>query len=145
MSTSNLPSWLGDFIGIPYVVGGRSMDAADCWGLFSLVHKKMGTNLPDYNGPEWSTLRSEQKALGIAALNYAHIFTEINAGEEQFLDGILFRMAGIPIHLGLVVEPGIMLHTEMGTDSCLVSYKNDILWTNRIIGYYRHKIGENDG
>lgn len=133
-----VPAWVGEYIGIPYVCGGREKTGADCWGLFSMVHQRKGIELPDYNGPDWTKNRSEQRELGLAAMNYAKLFQEVQRGEEQLFDGILIRMVGVPMHLAMVVAPGVMLHTEDGADSCIASYLDGIMWRNRIIGFYRH-------
>ena len=52
-------------------------------------------------------------------------------------DVVIFK--GRPWHIGLVIEPGQMLHSYRGGTSCIESY-NSIRWQSRIEGFYRYKL-----
>ena len=40
---------INDFIGIPYLAGGRDFKGCDCWGLVTLYYREaLGLELPDY-------------------------------------------------------------------------------------------------
>lgn len=134
-----LPAWLDDrYIGIPYESGASGFAACDCWGLFSLAYQESGRVLPPYGGPLWYDRRTPGQPIGQAAMEYAEKFKPVPAGEEQLFDAVLFAIRGFPIHCGMIVEPGRMLHIQRGADSCLESYRDALMWRNRIVGFYRH-------
>lgn len=61
----------------------------------------------------------------------------IEHGEEKFGDVVVLRMRGQPIHVGLVIEKGRMLHAEVGIGSVLDSYAS-ARWVLRVTGFYRY-------
>lgn len=134
-----MPPWVADYIGIPYEPGASSAAACDCWGLFSLAYNAhSGRVLPPYGGPLWYSRRTPGAPIGAAALEYAEKFVPVAPGSECLFDGVLFRMTGFPIHVGMVVEPGIMLHVQRGADSVIERYRDSMMWRHRIAGIYRH-------
>ena len=55
--------WVNDYIGIPYLWGGRSRQGLDCYGLVVLVYREQyGIELPDWVGSQMD-LRSRAKAI----------------------------------------------------------------------------------
>ena len=36
------------YLGVPFKDGGRDLDGLDCWGLFMLVMREFGHEVPDY-------------------------------------------------------------------------------------------------
>lgn len=136
---ADLPEWTADYIGIPHEPGASSMEACDCWGLLRLAYNAhSGRVLPPYSGPVWRSRRQPYEPIGEAAAGYSEQFQPVASGEERLFDGILMRMKGIPIHCGLVVAPGWMLHVQQGADATIERYRPSLLWENRIVGFYRH-------
>lgn len=133
-----MPSWVAEYVGIPFATYGRDRSGIDCWGLFALVWKeKLGRELPPYDGAHFHE-DCVVRDIGRDALAYAGLFQPIEAGNERLGDGILIRVRGFPLHLAMVVAPGWMLHVEMHTDSCLSRYR-DFAWERRISGFYRYR------
>lgn len=132
-----IPSWLNDYIGIPYRENGRDRDGCDCWGLLALIYaEQLGTPLPEYTGKRWEHGdKADQVGPGAAA--YASMFELIPAGSERLGDGVLIRMRGHPLHVGMVVEPGWMIHAHEGADACLEQYRRPE-WEKRVLGFYRY-------
>lgn len=131
-----LPEWCSKFVGLPYLPGGRTREGLDCWGLFALIWaEQFGRALPDYDGLSWRK-GADAEEVARCARSYAERFRQIDPGTEQCGDGILFRMRGVPLHLGMVVYSGKMLHIEDGADACIETYTN-FQWSKRIIGFYR--------
>lgn len=138
MLNPNPPAWVAHYIGAPYVHGARIGDVVtgyNCWGLFAAVQREVfGRTLAEYEGP--LALRGNTAAMGAAAEAMAAQFEQVPAGQEREGDAILMRIAGAPIHVGIVTAPGEMLHSERGCDACRESYRNG-MWSHRIVGFYR--------
>lgn len=131
-----LPSWVEDYVGLPYKPGGRTRDGIDCWGLIALIHKeRLGRPLPDYDGPLWTG--GNTRTLADAAADYSSQFVRIIPGQEWLGDGILLRTAAHPVHVGMVLFSGYMIHIEATADSCVERYDRP-RWASRIAGFYRY-------
>lgn len=137
MSLAQIPPWVAQYVGIPYLTNGRTLEGCDCWGLYALVmaHQR-GLALPAYDGPGWRGSGS-LRAVGAAAEAYAAQFTEVPQGEEQLTDAILLRSSGLPIHIGMVVAPGLMLHVEEYHNSEIARYTS-LQWASRIVSFFRY-------
>ena len=132
-----IPPWVSDYIGLPYLTGGRDRAGLDCWGLFALVWaEQLGRSLPDYHGPNWEK-GGDHQTLGAAAVGYARAsFREIEMSEAQVGDGILLRVSGAPIHVGMWVAPETMLHIEEGCGAVLERLDSSA-WRRRILSVWR--------
>lgn len=132
-----LPAWAKNYVGIPYRALGRDRNGCDCWGLLAMVwREQFGRDLPDYGSQRWAD-GVDPKAVGTGAQQYAAQFAAVPLGEEEVGDGVLLRMRGHPLHVGLVLAPGWMLHTHETADSCVESYER-FVWKHRVIGIYRY-------
>ena len=91
------------------------------------------------NLPAVLDLAGQQKARGL--------WRRIQPDFERAFDVVemtqLVRTAGcvqfLPIHAGVVVIPGTLMHVERITDSLLVDYRCDRMVRNRIVGFWRHR------
>ncbi len=148
------PAWADAYIGLQYADGGRGPEAYDCWGLLRLVSgERFGIALPAYDGIVWRSYlsRAEQveadeavKAFMLAErdVRWSPVWLATGSPPEEPLggrrirpgDGVLMRAA--PLHVGIVVAPGWMLHIEEGSNSTCAPY-DDIRWGRRVIGFYR--------
>lgn len=136
MSLEDMPGWVADYVGLPYLPGGRTRAGLDCWGLYGLVMaEQFGLALPPYEGPDWSSDCSP-RAVAAAAKEYASQFDQVPRGEERLGDAILLRIFGLPVHLGMVVGDGLMLHAEEYHTSVIARY-NSPQWASRIVSFYR--------
>lgn len=57
--------------------------------------------------------------------------------DPQEGDLILINRGGKPFHIGIVAEPGQMLHAYAGGTSTIEPYTS-IFWRNKIEGFYRY-------
>lgn len=132
-----LPTWAAQYVGLPYKPLGRDRDGVDCWGLLALVwREQLGRELPDYSALRWDK-GADAKVVGAGAREYASQFVPVHPGQERLGDGVLLRLRGHPLHVGVVLTPGWMLHTHESANSCVESYTLS-LWKNRVIGIYRY-------
>ncbi len=140
MSLAQAPAWCAPWVGTPYADGGRGRDGCDCIGLFLLIQREQfGRDLRIYDGPNWSG-RADVKTLGDAARAFAQAFVIVPPGEEREGDAVLLRVMGEPVHIGCVVAPGLMLHTERECDAVIENYGNSY-WSRRIVAFHRAEAG----
>jgi len=133
---TELPAWVANYIGIPFVAHGRDRTGWDCWGLVHVVlAERFGVHVPSYVGSYAST--NDQDGLGRLIRSRMTPWHEVT-GREHAGDVALLRVRGAPMHVGLVVAKGWMLHVEEGVDS-MVERTDGPRWVKRLIGVYRHE------
>lgn len=134
------PGWCAAFIGIPYELRGRTREACDCWGLCWIVlEEQFGIKAPSMNSVAWETASTpdERKAAAREIIaTQEEFFDAIPAGYEKAGDILLLSIAGNPLHMGIVVAPGWMLHSAHDADSALERY-DGMMWRKRVEGFYR--------
>ena len=133
-----LPDWVSAYVGLPFKEGGRHRDGLDCYGLLRLViNERFAGAVPEYEGIAY--LPGEDMSLLAALMDERiRLWRPIAIGEEQPGDGVLLRVMGLPIHVGVVVAPGFMLHIEKNCDSVLERFTAGSRWERRVLGFYRH-------
>lgn len=52
-------------------------------------------------------------------------------------DLVILNIGGRPSHIGVVTDPGWMLHSYSGGSAVIESY-NDMRWRRRVEGFYRY-------
>ena len=130
-----IPEWVNEYIGIPFAARGRDRSGCDCWGLFRLVKaERDGIALGKFL--EYDDV-CDPAIPSLLAANLDGRWLKIPQGQEREGDGLLIRFLGEPMHVGMVVSPGYMLHAVKGTDSCIESYYSP-KWISRIEGIYRY-------
>lgn len=133
--------WTNDFIRVPFLDKGRSRTGSDCWGLVGLIYKELlGIELPSllfYQDTK------DGKAIKHIIEEECSRWEEIALGEEKEYDVAVFRMRGFPSHVGVVYEPGKMIHCERGIGTHLTDYKDGRQWHRRLVGFYRHVSSSN--
>ena len=131
-----VPIWAGHYIGLPFRDHGRDRSGVDCWGLVRLVMaEQFGVALPSLINEYRHTA---DRAIGpLIEAESAH-FTAIAAGQEKQGDIIVLRLHGQPMHIGLVLGDGQMLHAEDGIETSIARYRGP-RWLDRIYGFYRYE------
>jgi len=123
-------------VGVPFRDLGRDWSGWDCWGLVVRAFREVfGIDLPTYEGDYADT---EDEAIAGLFQDRDQLGRLIAAGRERPGDVVVLRLRGLPWHVGLVIEPGRMLHAFKGTETCLDNYRNKV-WEKRIVGIYRHE------
>jgi cell wall-associated NlpC family hydrolase len=127
--------WAQEYVGAPFLSGGRDRDGADCYGLARLIlAEQFGKTLPllsgDYadadNFDETAKLLRSQRPLLAGRMTEAP-----EAG-----DLCVIRFHGLPVHLGICAGGGWLLHTLKGTGGVLQRISDPQL-AGRIEGWYR--------
>ena len=137
------------YLGIPFGDRGSSRDSCDCWGLVSLLYReRLGVALPLY--PEIETVKDPAMFRTFVRESKGEQWEEIPAGSEQPYDVVLMRgivevegrKASRPIHVGCVVRPGQLIHTEQGIGVSIVDYRNHTSIKHRVISFFRYRTGQ---
>ncbi|QLH37713.1 MAG: peptidoglycan endopeptidase [Defluviicoccus sp.] len=141
------PAWAAGYVGIPFADLGRDRSGCDCWGLARLVlAERAGLDLPcwataygsEANGQAVLDLAAGQKSRGA--------WQPVAAGNERAFD--LAEMIQVvhgpggwthaPVHCGVVVAPGWLLHVERATAAVIADYRRQPIHS-RIVGFWRHE------
>jgi len=135
------PVWVRNYIGIPFADYGREGSELDCWGLYrKVLSEQAGIDIPEFGSLGYNVgNRSQNTGVSEFMTNKIRkgMWLSVSPDHERLFDGILLRILGLPIHVGVIVARGFMLHTEYGVNSCLERYDRT-LWSKRIIGIYRY-------
>lgn len=135
-------SWSNAYIGIPYAAFGRSFDGADCWGLACIVYAhELGLDLPDYLGCYASVDEQSEISALIEGAAASPLWAHRTTMPHPF-DIAVFRQGRFASHLGLVIQPGLMLHM-VGEDRAKVERYSTGIWARRLIGHF-HCLKETD-
>lgn len=129
--------WANAYVGIPYADHGRTREGCDCWGLVRMVYAdRLAVDLPSLAGGYSAANNRGSVARLIADERTDTGWHEIEPGREQPLDLVLLRIGGEPCHVGVVVEPGMMLHLLKGTNAAVERYTRP-MWNRRIDSLWR--------
>jgi cell wall-associated NlpC family hydrolase len=122
---------------VPYRDKGRSPSGWDCWGLiYYLSRNYFGHNVPSYLDC-YESAQAEDSVTRAIRIN-SKDWRNVDAEQEVPGDVVILKLAGHPIHAGLVVEPGWMLHCMEGRGTVRECYLSNA-WRNRIEGIFRWK------
>lgn len=120
------------YIGAEFQPHGRE-GTYDCYGLIrKVLADEFNIKLPSFD--RYETVKDE--AVSDLIAEGLKDWQKINTPQEG--DVIIFNVAGRPLHIGLVIEKGKMLHIEKGKNAVIESY-TDPHWKPRIEGFYRYE------
>lgn len=128
---------VNDYIGVPFREDGVSPDTGwNCWALVCYVAwHEFGIAYPSYS-ERYSTPLDHDELTDLIGTECRTTWTEVPAGQEQGGDVIILRMRGGPLHAGLVIRRGRMLHVHTGIETTNEDYTRP-LWNRRIDGFFR--------
>jgi cell wall-associated NlpC family hydrolase len=123
------------YVGVPYLDKGRTPDGWDCYGLYVfLLNEIFGLKVNPYN-EIYTTADADLEVIAAIATQKRH-WQRIELQDAQEGDGIVFNLAGHPLHCGYIIERGVMLHALKGRNTCIERYDTSG-WNRRIEGIYR--------
>ena len=130
--------WWNRYIGTPFKPFGRTLEGCDCWGLLRIVYREaFGIELPSYVSDYTATDARQELAGLIGQEVEANPWQEVAQGQERSGDAVLLALQGYPCHVGVVTEPGRMLHILKGPGAVIESYRG-VAWSKRFRGIYRY-------
>lgn len=128
---------LDAYVGMPWREKGRDASGCDCWGLLALVYREqLGVDLPSLSDAYVTT--ADRHALAGLIAGELGPWRLIEPGAEARFDGVLMTEGGVPRHIGLVAQPGHLLHVERDASAVIESYTGWRL-RRRVAGFYRHE------
>lgn len=117
-----------DLIGTPYVPNGRGPGGYDCLGLAIELQRRQGRAVPDFISTQSELHR---QLAGGGFLCGCTRLTDAQAGCVA-----LFRMGVNEHHLGTMIDPFRMMHTQAQTGGAVIETILGPLWARRLIGYF---------
>lgn len=129
-------SWANDYVGIPFKWLGYDRDGCSCWGLVRMVAKEQfNLDLPKYDEIEARAQKGEGSPNPYFCQGYSIPLKAAKGGDLLHM-WALYKSRKLPLHVGMVVEPGKVLHIEEGCGSVIVDYRKQPM-NRRVIGAYR--------
>jgi cell wall-associated NlpC family hydrolase len=128
-----------EYLPVPYVDKGRTLDGWDCYGCYRYVVAERFGVVP-HSWAEAYTSAEDPLAVSVVLGKRKDVaeWVPVPIGSEREGDGIVFMVGGRPLHCGYIISPGIMLHSMRGRGTCIERYHSP-LWQKRIEGIYRCK------
>lgn len=131
--------WSAGYLGLPFASLGRDRGGLDCYGLVRhVLAEERGIALPSYTEAYASVGERAEIAAALSGAAAQGPWRPVAPGQEQPFDVALFSVFGQPLHVGIVVQPGLMLHVSDGHDSRIEDYRGQT-WASRLIAIYRHE------
>lgn len=130
--------WWNSYVGIPFAEHGRTREGCDCWGLAMLITSEVfGNTLPDLQYQSVGDLEENHK-LYLAAGSLLPGWSEIKKPiKMQSGDIVVLKVqAGLPVHVGIVTEPGWFIHCWRGGNATCERMDSP-WWRSRIDSFWR--------
>lgn len=128
--------WCNNYISVPFEEHGRSRQGCDCWGLARLIYKEqLGIDLPALL--DYKNTKDSRNIAELYEIEHQE-WQEIPLGQEQPFDILVFKIMGLPTHIAVVVQKGLMIHCEKGCGTHISEYNREVQWKTRLAGVYRY-------
>lgn len=137
-----LPAWASEYVGIPFADYGRTREGADCWGLARLIwRERAGIVLP-----EFAIDPNDGAACQAAMHSNIGCWVGVAPGDEAPLDGVMMtgcygsgrQTRRAEMHVGVVIVPGWLIHTDAETTYSTLARYRDSLQRHDVVGFWRH-------
>lgn len=132
-----IPIWAGHYIGLPFSDHGRTRKGVDCWGLVRLIlSEQFSIALPSLIHDYART--TDIKGISQLVTRELLKWKQIGQDDARLGDIVILRLHGEPVHVGLVLGHGRMLHVERGINAAIDRYDGS-RWQALIHGFYRYQ------
>jgi cell wall-associated NlpC family hydrolase len=126
------PGWVQRYIGIPFKDLGYDFNGCNCWGLVHLVLKeRAGIEVNPYSDVSARERDLAAYCFGVESVDWFEV------KQPKVYDVVLIR--GEPLHTGIVVAPGWLLHVWRAPASIAMTFDNPRIRA-RISAFYRNKL-----
>lgn len=125
-------------VGVPFRDKGRDWEGWDCWGLVCVFHRDvLGVDLPSHldDYAEAGATASSRKRVGTVIAASLDRYRRIAAPDPG--DVAVLNVGGRPVHVGLIVDAGRLLHAERRIGTVIERLASS-RWCRRVEGFYRH-------
>lgn len=134
MSPARFPAF-SSYIGVPYVDHGRGPAGWDCYGLvYYLNNFVLGRAVPSYFD-SYPSARDDDHVISAIAY-HCREWIEVDREQMEAGDTLVFNLAGVPIHCGLVCDESRMIHCMAGHETVIESFQS-FAWNKRLVGIFR--------
>lgn len=128
--------WCNNYISVPFADHGRTAQGCDCWGLARLIYKEqLGIDLPALL--DYKNTKDSHNIAELYEIEHQE-WQEIPLGQEKSFDVLVFKIMGLPTHIAVVVDKGLMIHCEKGCGTHISEYNKEVQWKTRLAGVYRY-------
>lgn len=126
---------LRDYIGLPYQVRGVPPDSADCYSLVRhYAQHERGFYLPPY-------MYTPEDCYARASLFIAEAEKQMDTRWKKIQCApdavVVFRVMGLVMHCGIMINEHEFLHAFEGRNSTVESL-HDFYWTKRVEGFFAY-------
>ena len=127
-------TWFNNYIGLPYVESGRTLQGLDCYGLIRhVLQAEFQIETPPLTQESAQTDRALARQLLSLRKNWVKVAVPIEG------DVIQFKIAGRPLHVGIAIGvESLFLHTEPRKNAVIEDW-NSPLWRHLVDSVWRHK------
>ncbi|HEY9081348.1 hypothetical protein [Magnetovibrio sp.] len=127
------PSWVGKYIGLPFVEKGRDFDGVDCYGLYWLIRsEEYGETLPMF----LENFSPEDVAY-IRGLIAGRLDAWRKLDKPEIGCGVLLKVQGQDSHIGVMIGPDTFIHVNDDANQVHKDRIGGLMWPQRkVVGYY---------
>ena len=122
-----------DLIGIPFKVHGRDMSGLDCYGLAKLIEERRGNHIPEY-----AYEGTEKTFCDYMITDNLSLVIELDKPEPFCVVTFSLRPPWVS-HLGVLLDDTNYFIHVMSKRFVAIERLDNIVWKNKIRGYYRWK------
>ena len=123
------------FLNIAYEKNHRNFELCDCYGICYLFNKEiLKKDIPIYLNQDIVTHEQISSTLSVKKSD----FFKVTNGKEKIGDIVMMCIKGMAIHVGVVLQNGLMLHIMEGKQAAIESYKST-KWKNKVDSFYRYE------
>lgn len=130
--------WPYQYVGTPFLDGGRDAFGCDCWGLVRRIYAdQLSIDLPSYGEISASELYEIAKAMD-AGRALDGPWVEVQKPKEFDVCLMLWEGKRLIGHIGVCVDGKSIIHTEAGINAAIVPVIHSSI-KRRIAGFWRHR------